>query len=549
MLPNNSISRPERVAAFIIAAMIVIILVMQTRSLYIFPQPDGARWWGDETGQILELRSELQNGYAHIPPALGSSVALTNGLIRGNSWFAAAIYGIPALIFADVANLVAIGRTVTFVLSLVLIFAMYRMLRGFQVSQALALLAVLLLVTTRSFFYASHAARLDVAAGISVLAFSWYLAFRNDALQQMKWRPTARWYFVYGACMILFATLSIHLLTLLGMLSIYMLWRFDAFRRASAMVPIVGGSLLMLGVLVGIYAITGAPFSVYGPSTSPNQFQSVTAELPILRPFSRSVQIANILERVHGLWLEAPAFLALLIVVTAGTIFRRTSVPENNLIKWISGAAIIILIAWLLLESPARYYFVQVIPLFIVVSVIKLSTWWKSTLASCSVVIAISTALCLFGVMDSISAEHSASAIDQSNHSAIALALDSIQANTKTRGRPIVLAQNPAISMLEHEKSVQLMTAHFVTFPTSNESIPKVLQKLGVRYIVLYAAHDGSIYSADYHALRPVADSLGAIMLRKPGMLFDVDRDYFNAFSAAESSDTLILYKLPTVAQ
>src|SRR5579864_4094990 len=102
------------VVKWLLVLMIVLVLFLQARMLYDFPQPDSARWWGDETGQMLELRTELHDGYAHIPTGLGSSVAITNGLVRGNSWLAAAIYGTPALIFSNAADLVTIGRTITF---------------------------------------------------------------------------------------------------------------------------------------------------------------------------------------------------------------------------------------------------------------------------------------------------------------------------------------------------------------------------------------------------------------------------------------------------
>lgn len=81
MTSDISTRRVERMAAAWIAALIVVVLIAQARLLYVFPQPDSARWWGDETGQMLELRTELQDGYARIPTALGSSVAVTNGLV------------------------------------------------------------------------------------------------------------------------------------------------------------------------------------------------------------------------------------------------------------------------------------------------------------------------------------------------------------------------------------------------------------------------------------------------------------------------------------
>src|SRR5437667_2955264 len=152
----------ERIAIWVMTGLIVAVLAFQVRLLYVFPQPDSARWWGDETGQMEELRAELQDGYARVPTGLGSSVATTNGIVRGNSWFAAILYGIPALLFERTTDLVTIGRTITFVLSLILVIVMYRMLRSFGASPPLVLFAIALLITTRSFFFASHAARLDV---------------------------------------------------------------------------------------------------------------------------------------------------------------------------------------------------------------------------------------------------------------------------------------------------------------------------------------------------------------------------------------------------
>jgi len=531
--------------------LIVVVLIAQARLLYIFPQPDGARWWGDETGQMLELRTELQYGYARIPTALGSSLAITNGLVRGNSWLAAALYGLPTLLFSNVADVVTIGRTITFALSIILLLLMYRMLMASQVPRVLSLFAVLLLVTTRSFFFASHAARLDVVAAIGLLAFVWYLSKHYDALRQMLWRPTAFWYFGYGAAAMLFVSLSIHLLTLLGLLSLYMLRQFGAFRKLSSIASAVGGVVMMIGLFIGIYAISGASFSLYSPSSVPNQFQSVAAELPILRPFSRSVQVANILERLHGLWLEAPAFLILVCFAIGLIIAKRSPALRSNRDGWVSGAAIVIAIAWLLFQSPALYYYVQVLPLFIIAIVVGLSRRFALPPIAYIAIGAISVALSYLGIVDTTRAERVSFAIASGNYVALEQVLDTIRIATRPNERPVVLAQNPAIATLEHEKGIRLMTAHFISFPISNQSVANVLQKHHVQYLLLYASHDGSSYSADYHALRPIADSLGTIIFRLPGMLFDVHRDYFTSYALNDdvSMDTLILYKLPTFAR
>src|SRR5665213_2569558 len=41
----------------LLVVLVILMLAAQARLLYVFPQPDSARWWGDETGQMLELLS------------------------------------------------------------------------------------------------------------------------------------------------------------------------------------------------------------------------------------------------------------------------------------------------------------------------------------------------------------------------------------------------------------------------------------------------------------------------------------------------------------
>jgi len=537
----------------VVATLLLILLVAQARLLYIFPQPDSARWWGDETGQMLELRAELSDGFARIPTGLGSSVAVTNGLVRGNSWLAAAAYGLPTIIFARAADLVTIGRTVTFALALLMLFVMYTMLRRLHAPPLLALFALLLLMSTRSFFFSSHAARLDIAASLTVLAFTWYLAARYERLREGRWMPTARWYFGYGVIVVLFATLSIHLVTLLGAITLYMLWRFRSYRSPAALFAAAGGAVVMLAVLLSIYALSGAPISLFGPSSAPNQFQSVAGGLPILRPFSRSVQVANILERVHGLWSEAPAFLVLLMLAIVSGVAVRRVVPATARERWLSGAAIIIAVAWLLFQSPALYYYIEVLPLFILAIMLSISARWKPSRVFYLAIVLVSILMFYFGFRDTVRVGVLARTLDRENHGVLATSLDSIMQESKGQfySKPIVLAQNPAIAWLEHEPSVRLMTAHLIGFPVSNAPVPTILRRLGINYMLLYAAHDGATYSADYKILRPVADSLGTIVFRRTGIFFDVHRDYFagTTLNARDSLDTVTLYRFSPIAR
>jgi hypothetical protein len=416
---------------------------------------------------------------------------------------------------------------------------MYRMMRAFHVSSLLALFALLLLVTSRSFFFASHAARLDVAAALSVLGFIWYLSSRFDRWQRAVWLPTPTWFFLYGIVAILFATLSIHLLTLLGLLSVYSLFRFGAVRKPKHFLFAATGALVAVVVLIAIYKISGAPITVFGHTAIPNQFQSVVQKLPIERPFSRSVQVSNILERITGLWSEAK-FIVIAIAASVFLLFLHRSSKKSSRENFLFGGTAIILIAWLFFESPARYYFVQVLPLFIVTAMIAISS--RQIVNKVLPIALCSLGLLYFGIRDARNARTLSETIYRDNATAIEAALRVIY--TEPHGsRPIVLAQNPAIASLEREQDIRLMTAHFVSFPLSSESIANVVLTIPVKYMMLYAAGDGSVYSDDYHALRPVADSIGTVLLKQTGILFDVHRDYFTNV-ATRPNDTLILYKL-----
>ena len=543
----------ERVTTIILQLLIVVVIIFQTLSLFSFPQPDGARWWGDETTQMLELKTELTTGYAHIPTGLGSSVAITNGIVRSNSWMAAIVYGLPALIistFTSQKDLVETGRLITLLLSIALISIMSRMLFALNVPTPLRLGAVLLLITTRSFFFASHAARLDVAAGLTVLAFAWYLSNQYTRIQRREWTPTPRWYFLYGAAAMLFATLSIHLLTLLGLLSIYALLRFGAFRNLSSLLSAIAGVAFVCALLLSMYALSGAPWTLFGPTAKPNQFQAVTSMLPIQRPFSRSVQVGNILERMRGLWSEAPAFMLLCI----GALLRaflavrhhwRTYAQGIPQVTFLSGSAFTILVAWLLFQSPALYYYIHVLPLFIVALVVYLAPKIETNKQLFATIAVFSFILSIASVADSIQAGKVSQTITHANRQALLGILDTID-TTSTRSHPIVLAQNPAISFLEQRSDVRLMTAHIVSFPLSGNPLAISIQKLGVKYILLYASHTGKVYSDDYATLRPLADSIGRLVRKSTGTYFDDYRNYFSAQSLqALPNDTLLLYELP----
>src|SRR5581483_10320881 len=192
---------------------------------------------------------------------------------------------------------------------------------------------------------------------------------------------------------------------------------------------------------------------------------------------------------------------------------------------------------------PALYYYMQVLPLFVVALIALLASRWRSSLLLCVPTLVAGIILCYLGTRDALNASSLAETIARDNNRAIEEVTTTINLQSPN-GRPTVLAQNPAIARLEHDTTLRLMTAHFISFPIYRGPIPDILRATHVGYIVLYASHDGSVYSEEYGVLRPIADRIATPVLKIPGTLFDVHRDYFKPLSQ-DSLDTLILYSFP----
>ena len=465
----------EKTAQVVIAALTLVVLVQQLSSLYIFPMPDSARWWGDETGQIVELKAETQQGYASIPIGKGSTVAVTNGILRGNSWLAALVYGVPARLFSDTCDVVSIGRTVTAILSCALLVALFFCCRSLGVPVVLSELAVLLLLSTRSFLFASHAARLDIAAGLAILLWITVAAKKISAYQRGEWIPSARWFFFFGAITFSLATLSIHLLTLLPLAGIYLLFALGAFKKPSRLLATIGGVATVALVLLGVYVISGAPLTLFGVTAKHTQFHSVISEVPITKLFSRSVQLANLHQRWDGFIHEAPAILLLMgLGVVAAFMSRKQSFVAISLLACV-------IVSWLLFQSYAIYYYLHVLPVIVLVTFVLLSRVLSEKGAFVSIFsVVVAFLVAHFGFYDGVHAKESATRLTKSNRSALEVAF----ATVSLEKSPVVLIQNPGLAWLLKRDQAGTMTEHFISFPLDDRAPSEVLKAQKVQYSI-----------------------------------------------------------------
>ncbi len=515
-MTSSTAASSGRIVIYVTGALLLLVLTYQFSSLYYFPQYDGARFWGDEFGQVIELKHELEHGYAAIPTGKGATVAVTNGIVRGNSWLAAFVYGLPAVLFYPSFDLVAIGRTVTAVLSIGLLVTLFISLRMFGASQLVAVAALLLLVTNRSFVFASHSARLDIVAGLAVLAWTAYCTYLYRKQREAAWSPTVSWYIGFGAITFALATLSIHLLTLLGPVALFALLVLAKGDRLRATAHGAAGVLLVAAVLFGTYALTGAPITLFGQTSHHIQSHDVLDAMPAFSPLSWSVQSSNLVQRFEQFRDEAPFVAAIFVAGLLLAVLKwRQLAPVT---RFALACTAIIMVSWLEFQSSAIYYLLHVAPLMVFVAVMILRTLkprrWRLTLAlGCA-------AMVLLHSIDLAAIQGFSKSIDERNREAIA-ALTARLPQDDSR----ILAQYPAVSLLHRSLGDRLMTTHFVNFPTDSSTVDEVLRQQNVGTMILYRTSRAQNYSFEVEPLWNIASARGRIDTVIVGYLFDVALD------------------------
>lgn len=119
----------------LLLALAIFSLCWQARSLYVYPIPDSVNYWyGDESWVMLEARTQMSEGVLRHPYAYGATLNDQAGVLIGNSWGTSLLYGLPAMVFAQSFPAIAIGRSVTWLISLAAILAIFFCARRLGVS-------------------------------------------------------------------------------------------------------------------------------------------------------------------------------------------------------------------------------------------------------------------------------------------------------------------------------------------------------------------------------------------------------------------------------
>ncbi len=525
---SQSGRRINAATEIVLALLIMAVLADQARFLFVYPVPDTGMWFGDETWTMLAVRALVRTGVARLPEALGSSLVHSNGLINGSIWLSGLVYGIPAAIFSHVTSPVAIGRIITFLLSLIVLFFVYRCSRRLDASPVASLVGVFALVISNVFYFSSHSARLDMVTGLAVLLYFFLLIivfkrFETGALRE--W-----WAFVLPFLAALSLTVYVHVPALLALPMIYSLWRLGAFRAWQTSVFAIAGLLSGVILLGSIYWLTTGSLDLLGKGY--NQYYNVANSLPVLHLFSWRVQRINTLDRAVQMWEVAWPIVIILVLGSGIRMWKRSSFHRIERFFFIN--AVLLFFGWMLFGGPAVFYNIHVMPVAAVCCVALIAPVFQrkpSRSAGWSVVLII----LIVAVVTIASQERRGDVgkrLVMENKSAIHTLIEPIASQANP---PLILADEPAENQVAGNSNVRLMTNHLLLFGEANKPLPDILREEHAHYLLLYSnAHWRSPF-------RRIADSLYTFIGERVGTLTDLARTYdephWNEF------DTLRLYQ------
>lgn len=527
----------KRSLTAVLTIVLLLLLVMQARSLFVFPVPDSIRWFGDESWLMTESIATVRTGTVHHPHALSSTLNAPKAFLPvGAAWIRTAIYGVPGYLLYPEVNPIHVGRGVTWLLSLVLVGLTMWLVRRRTGETVYGLLASIILVSTLSFFFSSHSARPDLLKGLIILLIAAWIASETfvQNTSQRKWFSIT---LVSLICAIwLPFHLYFHLIAICGVAFVL----YNGYRDRQAWMWIMLGIIAALGMTAVVQYTFSGELLLSGPEGHRAEFSDVTRDIPILRVLSLSAQLSVLERRSEMLWTEAP-IMFLLIPLSAFVLWKARWRIAEQYHSRILAFALASLFGWYFLQRIHPAYTIQMLPLFIASAMIVLPT-----LRLPRVMTALGTALVV--VLAFVSGSQSLPATEngalwtKENESAIRQLRSRIE--TGPGQKPLVMVEASASMPLLSDTSIQLMTTHFQFFPIYDDTIGQTIDRHGVDYSILFnTAH----YGYDRNTIDPLVRTIqdrGDLIGVEAGDFFDISKDYFEPNQARLRADTLFLYKL-----
>lgn len=521
-------SKKSNLATVVLFVLIAIVLADQARFLFAYPVPDTGMWFGDETWTMLTVRALARTGIACVPEALGSSLAHSNGLLNGSIWISGLIYGVPATLFAHMTSPVAIGRSITFVLSLITLFFVYQLAIRLGTSKLSAWTGVFALALSNAFYFSSHSARLDMATGLAVLLFFLLLVIAFE--ESSDSRHVGRFAFLLPFLAVLSLAVYVHVPALIILPVIYSLWKIGAFRSWQTAALSAAGFALGTALIVGIYGLSAGSFSLLG--TGDNQYYNVANSLPILHLRSWRVQKINTIDRAVQVWEVAwPIVVLIALGMVARIVDRRRSkpTPRDAREHYFFANVILLILSWGLFGGPAVFYNIHVLPIGAVCGAVLIAPLVHNRV---NLIVPLLIVIAVFSIVSQERLGGVGERLVATNQLTIHALVDPIASIIHP---PLVLTDEPAINEIAGDQNLRLMTNHLLLFGNENKPLPQILREYHVDYLLLYS-------TVRWHSpFRHIADSLYLLTDERTGTLTDQARSYDDPMW--NEIDTLRLYK------
>jgi hypothetical protein len=541
---------PRDLAAIFLLVLSLVVFGLQLRSLYTVPVFDAARWGGDETWLMREFVHQAEHGALIYPESFGEPVR-TNGVLAGSMWGNALIYGVSGIIFFPQFDYVSIGRTVTAILALLLIGSLYFISRRIGVSPFLSASAVAVMVLSKGFVLAAHSARYDLLTGLVLIWYCYYLS----KIEVAGMRQT----FIAGALGIFTICFSPHLLTLSAGASLAFLIGIRMWQKPSKLSAWIVGTAAGIAVLSVSYMVGSGEFSLFGRGGKAGIFSFVLNEIPILRPFSRNVQLSNITERFQLLLTDLPEMLfavgiSMALLVTYYLRRRRNlergiafDITFSKSQRFFLYSAFLCTLLWLLTEGSRPYYLFHIAPMLLMACGIiverSFKTFSRQQLVELGCFIFMSFVI-IFGLNHAIPDSKFGEFISHDQQSAVTTFLQEVRNTSQQKSR--ILFDVAGLDRALMDTSTQVLTLDMFQPPPNAELLVNKLRSNNIDYIVLRSSPAGTAFEPGRALIPHVLDSIGVIQDSMLGFFYDDGRSYGASIGELRKQglDTLRLYRL-----
>jgi hypothetical protein len=559
----RQLPRPSSLIAFSLLALSLAIFAIQLRTLYTVPVADSVRWGGDETWLMREFSNQARHGVMSYPESFITDSDFvrppirTDGVLAGSMWGDALLYGIPGNVFFPEHDYISIGRTVTALLALILMGSVFFILLRSGASPIISSSAVALMVLSQGWVWATHSARYDLLTGLTLVWYCFYLSKSIIPIQGdagMKRRM-----FAAGLIGIVTICFSRHMLMLGFAATIVYLYRIRVWKRADLFLSWVCGFVAGMIILSILYYLGSGEFSLFGRGGGMGSYTFVIGQIPLLRPFSRNVQLSNLAERFNLFHAESIGVLAVIgIAIVLGVAYklrqfqlRRKGIrlriaitPERS---FLLSCVVCCTLSWLLTEGSRPYYLFHIVPLLVIGCAIVLELWrevypakWYGEYGAMILVLA---AISL-GANRSIPHAEFGNAVARDQSAAVARLLRSATQHSAQRSR--VLFDVAGLDRALRDSSREVLTLDIFAPPPNDSALIAKLHLNRIDYVVLRSSPVSSTFEPGRALIPHILDSIGVVTDSALGFFYDDGRSYDANLEQLfdQGLDTLKLYSV-----